>query len=328
MKRREFITLLGGAAAAWPLAARAQQAAMPVIGFLGFGSLENFGPFLTAFRKGLNEAGFVEGQNVAIEYRWAEGQYDRMEKLAADLVGRRVAVIAVPGSPPGARAAKAATSTIPIVFGVGEDPVKFGLVASIARPGGNATGINFLSAEVAAKRLALLHELVPSAARVAALINPSDAIRAEAVRNDLQAAVRTMGMQLQILNASSSRDIDEAFAALGRERAEALFVGPDAFFNTRRVQLANLGAHYSIPTAFAVREYVDAGGLMSYGTSVADMYRQVGVYTGNILKGAKLADLPVLQSTKLELVINAQTARMLRLTVPPSLLSLADEVIE
>jgi putative ABC transport system substrate-binding protein len=327
LRRREFITLLGGAAAAWPLTARARQS-MPVIGFLGFGSLDNFGPFLTAFRKGLNEAGFVEGQNVAIEYRWAEGEYDRMEKLAADLVDRRVAVIAVPGSPPGARAAKAATSTIPIIFGVGEDPVKLGLVASIARPGGNATGINFLSAEVVAKRLALLHELVPSAARVAALINPSDAIRAEAARNDLQAAVRLMGVQLQILNASSSRDIDAAFATLARERADALFVGPDAFFNTRRVQLANLAAHHSIPTAFAVREYVEAGGLMSYGTSGADMYRQVGVYTGNILKGAKPADLPVLQSTKLELVINAQTARMLRLTVPPSLLSLADEVIE
>ena len=204
LNRREFIRLLGGAAVGWPLAARAQQKAVPVIGFLGFGSLENFGPFLTAFRKGLNEAGFVEGQNVAIEYRWAEGQYDRMEKLAADLVGRRVAVIAVPGSPPGARAAKAATSTIPIVFGVGEDPVKLGLVASIARPGANATGINFLTAEVVAKRLAVLHELLPGAARVAALINPSDAIRAEAVRNDLEAAVRTMGLQLQILNASTA----------------------------------------------------------------------------------------------------------------------------
>jgi putative ABC transport system substrate-binding protein len=237
-------------------------------------------------------------------------------------------VIAVPGSPPGARAAKAATSTIPIVFGIGEDPVKLGLVASIARPGGNATGINFLTAEVVAKRLALLLELVPGAARVAALINPTDAVRAEAVRNDLQSAVRTMGVQLQILNASSGLEIDAAFAAVASERADALFVGPDAFFNTRRVQLANLAAHYSIPTAFAVREYVDAGGLMSYGTSVADMYRHVGVYTGNILKGSKPADLPVLQSTKLELVINAQTARMLRLTVPSSLLSVADEVIE
>jgi putative ABC transport system substrate-binding protein len=322
------MTLLGGVAAAWPLAARAQQPAMPVIGFLGFGSVENFGPYLAPFRKGLNEGGFVEGQNVAIEYRWAEGQYDRMVKLAADLVDRRVAVIAVPGSPPGARAAKAATSTIPIVFGIGEDPVKLGLVASIARPGGNATGINFLTAEVIAKRLALLHELVPGAARVAALINPTDAVRAEAVRNDLQSAVHIMGVQLQILNASSGLEIDAALAAVARERADALFVGPDAFFNTRRVQLANLAAHYSIPTAFAVREYVDVGGLMSYGTSLADMYRQVGIYTGNILKGAKPADLPVLQSTKLELVINAQTARMLRLVVPSSLLSVADEVIE
>jgi putative ABC transport system substrate-binding protein len=328
MKRRAFITLLGGAAAAWPLAARAQQPAMPVIGFLGFGSLENFGPYLTAFRKGLNEGGFVEGQNVSIEYRWAEGQYDRMEKLATDLVSRRVAVIAVPGSPPGARAARAATSTIPIVFGIGEDPVTLGLVASIARPGGNATGINFLTAEVVAKRLALLHELVPGAMRVAALINPTDAVRAEAVRKDLQSAVRTMGVELQILTASSGLEIDAALAAVARERADALFVGPDAFFNTRRVQLANLAAHYSIPTAFAVREYVDVGGLMSYGTSVADMYRHVGVYTGNILKGSKPADLPVLQSTKLELVINAQTARLLRLTVPSSLLSVADEVIE
>ena len=327
IQRRALITLLGGTAA-WPLAARAQPSGVPVIGFLGFGSFENFGPYLAAFKKGLNEGGFVEGQSVAIEYRWADGQYDRMEKLAADLVGRRVAVIAVPGSPPGARAAKAATSTIPIIFGIGEDPVKLGLVASIARPGGNATGINFLTAEVIAKRLALLHELVPGAARVAALINPTDAIRAEAVRNDLQSAVRTIAVQLQILNASSASEIDAAFTAVARERADALFVGPDAFFNTRRVQLANLAAHYSIPTAFAVREYVDAGGLMSYGTSVSDMYRQVGIYTGNILKGLKPADLPVLQSTKLELVINAQTARMLRLTLPSSLLSVADEVIE
>jgi putative tryptophan/tyrosine transport system substrate-binding protein len=323
-----LIASLGGAVAAWPLVARAQPSGLPVIGFLGFGSLENFGPYLTAFKKGLNEGGFVEGQSVVIEYRWADGQYERMQSLAADLVGRRVAAIAVPGSPPGARAAKAATSTIPIIFGIGEDPVKLGLVASIARPGGNATGINFLTAEVIAKRLALLHELVPGAARVAALINPTDAVRAEAVRNDLQSAVRTMGVQLQILNASSASEIDAAFAAVAHERADALFVGPDAFFNTRRVQLANLAAHYSIPSAFAVREYVDAGGLMSYGTSVSDMYRQVGIYTGNILKGSKPADLPVLQSTKLELVINAQTARMLRLTLPSSLLSVADEVIE
>ena len=325
MNRRGFFTLLGGAAITWPLAARAQQAGMPVIGFLGAGSLDNSGPYLAAFRKGLNEAGFREGQNVAIEYRWAEGQYDRMVELVANLVRSRVAVIAVPGTPPGARAAKAATSTIPIVFGVGEDPVSLGLVASVGRPGGNATGVNFLTAEVVAKRLALLHDLVPGAARVAALINPTDETRAESVRSEVQAAVHTTGVQLQILNASTSRDIDAAFAALVRERADALFVGPDAFFNTRRVQLATMAAHHSIPTAFAVREYVDAGGLMSYGASLTDMYRQTGIYTGRILKGAKPVDLPVLQSTKLELVINTQTARMLGLTVPPSLLSVADE---
>jgi putative tryptophan/tyrosine transport system substrate-binding protein len=329
LKRREFITLIGGAAAAWPLAARAQQPAMPLIGFLGAGSLDTWVLYLAAFRKGLNETGFVEGQNVAIEYRWAEGQYDRMAELAADLVRRRVAVIAVPGSPsPGPRAAKAATSSIPIVFGIGEDPVKLELVASIGRPQGNATGIHFFTADVVAKRLALLHDLVPSATRVAALINPTDAPRAEAVLSDLQAAARSIGVQLQILNASTSREIDAAFAALVRERADALFVGPDAFFNNRRVQLANMAAHHSIPTAFAVREYVDAGGLMSYGTGLADMFRQAGVYTGRILKGEKPADLPVLQSTKFELVINVQTARMLGLTVSPSLLSIADEVIE
>jgi putative ABC transport system substrate-binding protein len=326
--RREFITLLAGAAAAWPLAARAQQAALPVIGFLGAGALDNYMLYLAAFRKGLAEGGFVDGQNVAIEYRWAEGQYERMAELAADLVGRRVAVIAVPGSPPGARAAKAATSTIPIVFSVGDDPVRSGLVASISRPGGNATGINFLTGEVVAKRLALLHELLPGAARVAAFINPADASRAEALREEVEVAARTMGMQLQILNPSTNREIDEAFAALVRDRADALFVGPDAFYNSRRVQLANMAARHVIPTAFGVREYVDAGGLMSYGTSLADMYREVGAYCGRILKGAKPSDLPVLQSTRLELIINAQTARMLGVTVPPSLLARVDEVIE
>jgi putative ABC transport system substrate-binding protein len=326
MRRREFITLLGGAAA-WPLAARAQQS-IPVVGFLGAGSLDTYVLYLVAFRKGLGEAGFVEGQHVAIEYRWAEGQYDRMAELAADLVRRRVAVIAVPGSPPGARAAKAATSTIPIVFSVGEDPVKLGLVTSIGRPEGNATGINFFTGELVAKRLAILHELVPGAARVGVFINPSDAPRAEILRNDVEAAARDIGMQLQILNPSTSREIDAAFATLVREQAHALFVGPDAFYNSRRVQLANMAAHHSIPTAFAVREYVDAGGLMSYGTSLADMYRQVGVYSGRILKGAKPAELPILQSVKFELVINLQTARMLRLEVPPALLARADEVIE
>ena len=328
LRRREFITLLGGAAAAWPLAARAQQPTMPVIGFLGAGSVDTWVLYLTAFRKGLNETGFVEGQNVAIEYRWAEGQYERMAELAADLVRRQVAVIAVPGNSPGARASKAATATIPIVFGVGDDPVKAGLVASIGRPGGNATGVNFFTSDVVAKRLALLHDLVPGAARVAALLNPNDATRAEAVLSDLQAAARIIGVQLQIYNASTSGEIDAAFAALVRERADALFIGPNPFFNTRRVQLATMAAHHSIPTASAAREYVDAGGLMSYGTNLADMFRQAGVYTGRILKGVKPADLPVLQSTKFELVINAQTARMLGLTVPPSLLSIADEVIE
>ena len=327
MRRREFITLLG-VAAAWPLAARAQQAAVPVIGFLGAGSVDIWALYVAAFRKGLNETGFVEGQNVAIEYRWAEGQYERMPELAADLVRRQVAVIAVPGNSPGARAAKAATATIPIVFGVGDDPVKIGLVASIGRPGGNATGVNFFSSDVVAKRLALLHDLVPGAASVAALLNPSDATRAEALLNDLQAAARTIGVQLQIHNASTSGEIDAAFAALVRERAGALFVGPDPFFNTRRVQLATMAAHHSIPTASAAREYVDAGGLMSYGANLPDMFHRAGVYTGRILKGAKPADLPVLQSTKFELVINAQTARMLGLTVPPSLLAIADEVIE
>jgi putative tryptophan/tyrosine transport system substrate-binding protein len=328
MNRREFITLLVGAAAAWPMAARAQQSAMPVIGFLGAGALDNYVLYLAAFRKGLGEIGFVEGQNVAIEYRWAEGQYERMAQLAADLVRRRVAVIAVPGSPPGARAAKAATSTIPIDFSVGDDPVRSGLVASISRPGGNATGINFLTGEVVAKRLALLHELLPGAARVAAFINPADASRAEVLREEIEVAARTVGMRLQILNPSTNREIDAAFAALVRERADALFVGPDAFYNSRRVQLANMAARHLTPTAFAVREYVDAGGLMSYGTSLADMYREVGAYCGRILKGAKPADLPVLQSTKFELVINAQTARMLGITVPLPLLARADEVIE
>jgi putative tryptophan/tyrosine transport system substrate-binding protein len=325
--RRQLITLLGGGAAAWPLAARAQQA-MPVIGFLHQGSLEASGPYLTAFRKGLSDTGFVEGRNVAIEYRWAEGHYERMPEVAADLVSRKVAVIATPGNLPGTRAAKAATSTIPIVFGVAEDPVKAGLVASLNRPDGNTTGINFFTGELVAKRLALLHELVPSAKRVAVFINPSDPPRAEVLRSDVQAAARDIGVQLQILDPSTSREIDAAFAALERERAEALFVGPDGFYNSRRVHLANMAAHHSIPTVFAVREYVEAGGLMSYGTNLIDMYREAGVYCGRILKGAKPADLPVLQSTKFELVINLQTARMLGLEIPPTLLARADEVIE
>jgi putative tryptophan/tyrosine transport system substrate-binding protein len=328
VNRREFITVLGGAAVAWPLAARAQQLAMPVIGFLAPGSRDAYPLYLAAFRKGLNELGFVEGQNVAIEYRWAEGQYDRLPALAADLVRRRVAVIAVPGSPPGALAAKAATSTTPIVFSVGEDPVKLGLVSSLGRPEGNATGINFFTGELGAKRLALLHELVPGAARLAVLVNPSDPLRTEAVLSEVQAAAGALGLQIQVFNASTSREIDAVFSMLARERVDAVFVGPDPFFNTRRVQLSNLAARYLMPATYAVREYAEAGGLMSYGTSLADMFRQVGAYTARILKGTKPSDLPVVQSTKFEFVINLQTARLLGLDVPPTLLARADEVIE
>jgi putative ABC transport system substrate-binding protein len=328
MRRRDFIRAIVGSTAAWPLAARAQQRAMPVIGFLGSGSLELSTSYLIAFRKGLSDTGFVEGRDVAIEYRWAEGRYERMAEMATDLVRRKVAVIATPGNLPATRAAKAATSTIPIVFGVGEDPVKAGLVARLNRPEGNATGINFFTGELVAKRLALLHELVPSAKRVAVFINPADPQRAEVLRSDVQAAARNIGVQLQILDPSTSREIDTAFATLARERAEALFVGPDGFYNSRRVQLANMAAHHSIPSVFAVREYVEVGGLMSYGTRLTDMFREVGVYCGRILKGAKPADLPVLQSTKFELVINLQTARMLGLAVPDKLLAAADEVIE
>jgi putative ABC transport system substrate-binding protein len=325
--RRKLLAAFAGAAS-WPLSARAQQPAMPVIGFVGFGSLDNSVLYVTAFRKGLSEAGYVEGQNVTVEYHWLGGQYDLLPSLMADLVRQRVAVIAIPGLNIAAQAAKAATATIPIVFGVGEDPVKLGLVASLARPESNATGVNFFLAEVLTKRLALLYELVPKAVRVAVLVNPTNVATAGATLREIPEAARTLGLQIQVLNASTSGDTDTAFATLVRERADALFVTTDGFFNTRRVQLANMAARHLIPTTFSVREYVDAGGLMSYGTSFTDMFRLVGVYCGQILKGKRPADLPVLQSTKFELVINAQTARMLGLTVPPSLLSVADEVIE
>jgi putative ABC transport system substrate-binding protein len=328
MQRREFITLLGGAAVAWPLAARAQQPAMPVIGFINAGSADTFARQVAAFRKGLNETGYIEGQNVMVEYHWLEGHNDRVPALVADLVRRQVAVIATPASTPAALAAKAATATIPIVFSVPEDPVKLGLVASLARPGGNATGINFFNTEVIAKRLRLLHDLVPKAVRVAVVVNPSSAVLTETTLRAVQEAAPTIGLQIQILNATTIGEIDAAFATFARERPDALFVAPDSFFASRAVQFATLTARERIPASYSVRDLVAAGGLMSYGTDIAETFRQVGVYTGKILKGAKPADLPVLQSTKFEFVINLQTARVLGIEVPPGVLSIADEVIE
>ena len=327
MRRREFITILGGAAAAWPLSARAQSSALPVVAFIRDGSADASARFVAAFRKGLNETGYVEGQNVTVEYHWLEGQYARLPALMADLVRRQVAVIATPGNLP-SLAAKATTATIPIVFAVGGDPVQLGLVASFAQPGGNATGINFFVQEVTAKRLRLLHDLVPKAVRIAVLLNPGNAGLGEATLRDLQGAASSLGLQIQVLNASSIGEIDAAFATLARERPDALFVAADAFFLNRRGQFATLTARDRIPAAYAIRELVAAGGLMSYGTDLADSFHQVGVYTGSILKGAKPAELPVLQSTKFEFVINLQTARALGIEVPPGLLTIADEVIE
>jgi putative ABC transport system substrate-binding protein len=326
MRRREFIALVGGAAA-WPRVAHAQQPAVPVIGFLHPSSPSAEAYRLRALRQGLKDAGFIEGENVAIESRWADDQLDRLPTLATELVQRRVAVIVTSGIP-SILATKAATTTIPIVFVLGEDPVRLGLVASLARPGGNLTGINVLLTELAAKRLELLHELVPSAARVAVLVNPANATTAESTLRGVEPAARAMGLRIQVVNASTIREIDAAFATLVSERPDALFVANDPFLLDRRVQLALLAVLHRLPAIYQDRLNSEAGGLMSYGTNIADAFRQLGVYAGRILKGAKPAELPVLQSSKFELVINAATARMLGLTVPDKLLVGADEVIE
>jgi putative tryptophan/tyrosine transport system substrate-binding protein len=323
--RRDFITLLGSAAVAWPLAARAQQSAIPVIGFLS--AATTLSERLRALGQGLKETGYIEGDNVVLAFRFAEGQHDRLPALALELARRQVSVI-VAGSTPAVFAARAATTTIPIVFILPEDPVALGLVTSLPRPGGNATGINFVSGELAAKRLELLRELVPAVTRVAALVNPADTTATETTLRDLETAARTIGVQIQVLNAGTRQEIHTAFVAMTRERPNALLLGGDPFFTSRRVQLATLSARHAIPLVSQAREITEVGGLMSYGANVADAFRQAGVYAGRILKGAKPADLPVVQSSRFELVINAETARTLDLTVPPSLLAIADEVIE
>jgi putative ABC transport system substrate-binding protein len=326
MRRRQFITLVGGAAA-WPLQARAQQPGLPVIGFVSVSSVID-ARFDAAFRKGLNGSGIIDGQNATIEYHFLNGQYDRLPALMTDLVHRRVAVIATSASAPTALAAKAATSTIPIVFTVADDPVKLGLVANLARPGGNATGSNLFLAEITAKRLNLLHDLVPKAVRIAVLLNPANATNTETALRDVTEAAGALGLLLQVLKASTIPEIDQAFADMARERADALFIGPDSFFTARRAQFATLAARYGIPTSHPNRDSVEAGGLMSYGTDPAEAYRQVGDYVGRILKGASPAILPVVQSTKFELAINLTTARALGVPVPPDMLTIADEVIE
>jgi len=327
MKRREFITLLGGAAGAWPLAARAQQPAMPVIGFLHGASPSYLGQFVDALRKGLNEAGYVEGQNLAIEYRWAEGHYDRLAALASDLVSRQVAVILAMGGTDPARAAKAATSTIPIVFVSAADPVETGLVASLNRPGGNVTGVSMIASALDAKKLGLLHELVPKASVIAGLINPNYP-GAKTQADEVQETANHLGVKAIVLTAGTDDEIDGAFASATRQGTGAMLVSSDPFFNSRSGRLVEQAARYSMPVIYPQREYVRGGGLISYGPDFSDGYRNGGVYVGKILKGAKPAELPVMQPTKFELVLNLKTAKTLGLTVPPTLLATADEVIE
>jgi len=326
VRRRHFITLIGGAAT-WPLVARAQQPVIPVVGFLNAASPEGYARFVTAFRQGLKEVGYAEGDNVSIEYRWAENRLDRLPELAADLVGRRVAVIVATAGAAPAIAAKAATTTIPIVFTVPEDPVRLGLVASLSRPGANVTGVNVFTGELMPKRLELMREMVPAMTRVAVFVNPADPARAEFQRGEAESAGRAMGLTTQIVNAGTSRDINTVFATFARERPDALFISPHPFYNVQRVQIAMLAARHAIPTSFSTLVPVEAGGLMSYGSTL-DGYREAGVYTGRILKGTNPADLPVVQVSSFELVINAQTALMLGLTIPDKLLATADEVIE
>jgi putative ABC transport system substrate-binding protein len=327
--RRQFITLLGGAAMTWPLAARAQQGALPIVAFVSIQTPDDAALLGSAFRGGLSAAGIIEGQNAAVEYQWLSGRYDQLPSLMADLVRRRVAVIVSADSTAATLAAKAATATIPVVFNTGGDPVKRGLVASLARPGGNMTGVSILNQEVVAKQLSLLHELVPKAVRVAVLVNPANEPSAEATIRNTSEAARALGLQIEILNAGTSREIEAAFTTLVQHQAEALFIANDGFLSSRRVQLATLAVRYLIPTAQPTNlEFVKAGGLISYGSSLAESYRQVGVYAGRILQGAKPADLPVIQPTKFELVINLQTARHLGIEVPPSLIDIADVVIE
>jgi putative ABC transport system substrate-binding protein len=328
MTRREFITLLGGGAAAWPLSARAQQPAIPVIGFLHGASPGQYAPFLPGFHRGLKETGYTAGENVAVEYRWAEDRYDRLPALAGDLVNRHVTVIAAAGSTPAALAAKAATTTIPIVFLVGGDPVAIGLVASLARPGANVTGVTNLTAEVGPKRLEMLHEVVPRAITIALLVNPKSPELSEPQSQELQAAARRLGLQLHVLNASTEWEIDTAFAALVQLHASGLVIVPDALFSSRADQLAALALRHRIPAIYQYPEFTAAGGLMSYGSNLRDMLRLSGLYTGRILKGEKPADLPVQQTTKVELIINLKTAKALGLTMPTALLVRADEVIE
>jgi len=326
--RRKFIVAFGGALASWPRAVRAQRQALPVVGFVTGRSADSSTRYVAAFRQGLKEAGCFEGQNVTVEYHWLEGQYGRLPDLMADLVRRQVAVIATPGSNPAALAAKAATGTIPIVFGVGEDPVRLGLVASLARPGGNATGVNFFGQEVVAKSLRLLHDLVPKAARLAVLANPANSSVSEPTIREIRKAAPAIGVTVEIFNATTIGEIDAAFAAFASKRPDALFVVPDGFFSSRSGQFATLTARDRIPAAYWNRDFVAAGGLMSYGTDLADAFHQIGVYTGKILNGAKPADLAVVQPTKFVFAINHQTARALGIDVPPDLLSIADEVIE